>query len=234
MGIVFGISIARKEAERIGEDPEKIMDLCFYLIVSAIFGSRLSYVPTNPGLFFRDPLEILRIWNGGLNFYGGFIAALIIGLIYMKSVKMPVLKTADIMAPSVAIGEFLGRLGCFFSGSCYGRTCDLPWAVTYTHPDSLAPIGIPLHPTQLYSSFNNLMIFGILLFIRRYKKFDGQVFWVYLLLYSITRSFIEIFRGDYRVPYIFKVLSVSQAAGAVMAAVAVVMIMQLRRPPEKD
>jgi phosphatidylglycerol:prolipoprotein diacylglycerol transferase len=234
IGLISGIVLAMKEAKRTGEDPEKIMDLCFYLLIAAIVGSRLFYIAADPGIYFQDPLEIIRIQNGGLYFYGGFIAALITGLIYMKSTAMPLWKTADIIAPSIPVGQFLGMLGCFFSGCCYGRASDFPWAVTFMHPESLAPTGIPLHPVQLYFFLNYLIIYCVLLFVRRYKKFDGQLFWVYVLLYGITFGIIETFRGDTQSYSISGALSVSQTVGAAFAMIAAVMIMLLRRSPGKN
>ncbi len=234
IGLISGILLARKEAERTGADPGKIMDLCFYLLIAAIVGSRLFYIAANPGIFFQDPLEIIRIQNGGLVFYGGFIAALVAGLIYMKGAEMPLWKTADIIAPSIAVGQFLGMIGCFFAGCCYGRTCDFPWAVTFTNPESLAPTGIPLHPVQLYFSLNYLIIYGVLLFVRKYKKFDGQLLWTYVLLYGITLAIIETFRGDIQGCTISGALSVSQTIGAALAMIAAVMIMLLRRSPENN
>ncbi len=234
VGLISGILLVKREAERTGEDLEKIMDLCFYLLIAAIVGSRLFYIAANPGKFFESPLEVLRIQNGGLYFYGGLIAALITGLIYMKSTKMPLWKTADIMAPPVAAGQFLGMLGCFFAGCCYGRASKFPWAITFMNPESLAPTGIPLHPVQLYYALNYLIIYCILLFIRRYRKFDGQVFWVYVLLYGITFAVIETYRGDTQGFSISGALSVAQTVGAVFAMIAAVMIMLLRRSPEKS
>ena len=234
VGFLAGIFLATKEAKRLGEDHEKIMDLCFYVLIAAILGSRLFYVATSPGMFLRDPVEILKIWNGGLVFYGGSIAALVTGVIFLKIKNIPVWKTADIMAPSIALAHFFGRIGCFFAGCCYGKYCDLSWAVTFNHSDSLAPTGIPLHPTQLYSALNNLTIFFLLWFFRKRKKYDGQIFWMYVLLYGITRSVIETFRGDFRGDYIFGNLSVSQVIGGVMAVLSVVMLLiQSRRVKSK-
>ena len=222
-GFVAGILLAKREAGLSGEDPEKVMDLSIYILIAAIGGSRFFYVVTNPGMFVSDPLEIFRIWNGGLVFYGGFIFAAVIAVIYLKRERMPILKTGDILAPSIALGHFIGRLGCFFAGCCYGKASDFPWAVTFTHPESLAPAGILLHPTQLYSALNNLILFSLLWIFRHYKKFDGQLFWIYVLLYGITRSFLEIFRGD----SFFGILSVSQTVGASMAVLAVFMLVFL-------
>jgi len=233
LGFLAGIFLAKTEAKRVGEDPDKILDLAFYILIAAIVGSRIFYVATNPKLYMAAPLEIFKIWNGGLVFYGGFIAALITGLVYLHRKDMPVWKTTDIIAPSLALGQTLGRLGCFFAGCCYGKVCELPWAVTFTHPDTLAPIGQPVHPTQLYSAATNLTIFILLYAFRRKKKFDGQLFWTYVFLYGITRSIIEMFRGDFRGDLIFNTLSISQATGILMGVLAIIMFFYLGRKHQK-
>ena len=224
LGFLTAILFAKHEAKRKGMDYEKIMDLCFYILLAAIIGSRLLYIAINLGMFLSDPLEIFKIWNGGLVFYGGFIAALITLIVYLKKQKMPLWKTADIMAPSLALGHCIGRIGCFFAGCCYGKPCDLPWAVTFTNPATLAPVGIPLHPTQLYSSASNLIIFGMLLLFRRYQKFEGQLLLVYIFLYGIFRSIIETFRGDFRGNIFGEMFSLSQVIGCTTATVALVAI----------
>ena len=229
VSFIVGIIVARHEAGRLEEDQDKIMDLCFYVLLAAIVGSRLFYVLTNLEMFVSDPLEILRIWNCGLVFYGGFIAALITAIIYLKKKKMLLFKTADIMAPPLAIGHAIGRMGCFFAGCCYGNACDLPWAVIFTNPDSLAPVNIAVHPTQLYSFVANLLIFIFLWFFRKRKRYDGQLFWIYVFLYGVSRFLIEIFRGDFRGDFLFEVLSISQVIGAFMALISVIMLILFRR-----
>lgn len=229
MGCLSAFFIAKLEAKRLGQDIEKITDLFFYLIVAAIIGSRLFYVAITPEIFLENPLEIFKIWKGGLVFYGGFIAAFFTMLIFVKKKKLSFWKIADLMSPCLAFGHFFGRLGCFFAGCCYGKTCDLPWAVTFTHQDALAPVGIPLHPTQLYASFGNLIIFGLLWFYRSRKKFDGHLFLIYIILYGVSRSLIEVFRGDFRGNSIFGVLSVSQEIGAGMVVIAIIMMLILGR-----
>jgi phosphatidylglycerol:prolipoprotein diacylglycerol transferase len=133
------------------------------------------------------------------------------------------------MAPSIAFGQFVGRIGCFFSGCCYGKTCDLPWAVIFTHAESLAPKGVPLHPTQLYSALNSLLIFLVLVGLKRIKGFEGQIFWAYVLLYAVTRSILEHFRGDERGMFIEGIVSTSQLIGLIMAVIAIAMMIILRR-----
>ena len=228
IGFIAGILLAKREAKRLGVDHDKIMDLIFYIIMAAIIGSRLFYVAINPRAF-ANPLEILKIWNGGLVFYGGFLVALITALIYLKKNNLPVWKTADIMAPSIAAGQFFGRLGCFSAGCCYGKACDFPWAVTFTNTDSLAPLGISIHPTQLYHAAGNLLIFCMLWFWRTRKKIDGHLFWSYVLLYGITRSFLELFRGDFRGNLFLGAISFSQIVGGIMTLLAVFMILYLKK-----
>jgi phosphatidylglycerol:prolipoprotein diacylglycerol transferase len=233
IGFLAGMLLARREALRTGLNPDTITDLTFYLLIAAIVGSRLFYVFTAPEAFFKNPLEIFKIWKGGLVFFGGFIAALATALIFMKKYSLPIWQTCDLLAPSLALGHFFGRLGCFFAGCCYGKQCDLPWAVSFNHPESLAPIGVLLHPTQLYSSMSNLMIFGILWFWRSRKTFDGQIFWIYILLYGTLRSLIEQLRGDFRGAAVFDVLSVSQAIGLFLAITAFIMLIVSKKASSK-
>jgi phosphatidylglycerol:prolipoprotein diacylglycerol transferase len=229
MAFLSGILIGRHEGKRLGVSPEQVMDAVFYIILSAIIGARLFYVATNIPRFAEDPLEAFRIWNGGLVFYGGFIAAAITTFFYVRVKKIPFGKAADIGALSVAIGYAVARLGCFSAGCCYGKPCDLPWAVTFTNPDSLAPLGIPLHPTEIYSSITLLIIFCVLMFLRKHLKISGQLFWIYVLIYGLSRSLIEILRGDPRGGFVFGVLSVSQTIGLIASFIAIFMLIYLSK-----
>ena len=222
----FALTAGKKLARKEGLDPEIISDLFFYILISAIIGSRLFYVATNLETYARNPLGIFKIWEGGLVFYGGFIAAALTAAVFLKKNKLPLWKTADVAAPAVAFGHFWGRVGCFFAGCCYGKTCDLPWAVTFTNPDSLAPLNTPLHPTQLYSAFNNLAIFGFLVFFNKRKKVQGQTFFLYIFLYGITRSVIEYFRNDFRGTVFGGMLSTSQAIGLSLAAFSAIVLIK--------
>ncbi len=231
MAVAFlaGMGLALREAARLGEDTDRILDLCFYVLIAAVVGSRILYVITDWPTFQQDPMEVFRIWHGGLVYYGGLIAAFFTALGYIRKRGLFLWKTADVLAPSIALGQCIGRIGCFFAGCCYGRPSHLPWAVIFTDQDSLAPRGIPLHPTQLYSSLNALCIFVILMYLRRIKAFEGQVFWTYVLLYGVTRSIIEFFRGDDRGILVAGMVSISQLISFVTAVIAVAMILILRR-----
>ncbi len=210
LGMLAGITMARSEARRYQLDPDRIMDICFYVIIAAIVGSRLFYVLTNPSFYIHHPLEIFKIWTGGLVFYGGFVGAALAAVFYLRLHPLPLGKVADIAAVAVPLGHFFGRIGCFFAGCCYGGACEKPWAIIFRNPDSLAPLNIPLHPTQLYESSANLMIFFAILAFRHLKRFDGQLFLIYIILYGISRTIIEMFRGDFRGMFFFKIFSISQ------------------------
>ena len=232
-GALAAIVLARHLSRQTGLDPDRITDLCFYIIIAAIVGSRLFYVVINADYFLQNPLEIIKIWSGGLVFYGGFIAALLTAVYFIHTRALPLGKTADIAALALPLGHFFGRLGCFFAGCCYGTTCDLPWAVTFHDPHALAPLNAPIHPTQLYSALGNLAIFALLMLLRSKKRFEGQLFLFYVLLYGVFRSFIEIFRGDDRGAFLADLLSVSQVLGLSAALVSLGLMIWLSRKREE-
>jgi phosphatidylglycerol:prolipoprotein diacylglycerol transferase len=202
VGFLAGLWTAGRRAKLVGISPETIHDLGPWLIIGGILGGRVLYVISYWREQFADnPFpEIFMIQHGGLVFYGGLIGATLATMFYIRWKKLPLWKLADILAPSIALGYVFGRLGCFMNGCCYGRECDLPWGVTYPpgHPTK----GVPVHPTQIYDSLLNLGFYVFLAWLFRHKKFDGQVFAVYLIGYAILRSFVEYFRGDYPVHYL--------------------------------
>ncbi len=234
LSFIVGILFAKQAAKRAGADQAKIMDLCFYLLLAAIFGSRLFYIILNPGMFLADPLEVIKIWRGGLVFYGGLATALATGLIFLRKVRLPFWKTADILAPSAVLSHFIVRLGCFFAGCCFAKSFDSSWAVSTVRAYSIIPRGAPLQPAQLYSALNSLLIFGILLSVRKYKKFDGQVFWVCVLLYGIARLLLGIFYADIREHSFYGILSLSQLFSGFMAVSAGVMLVYLGRKTRRS
>jgi phosphatidylglycerol:prolipoprotein diacylglycerol transferase len=225
IGFLLAIYLASRRAKKEGINPDLILDMGVYLLLAAIIGSRILYVLTTLQEFTRNPLDVFAIWKGGLVFYGGLLAAVPIGIWYVRKHGLPVWQTADITAPYVALGHAFGRLGCFFAGCCYGAPCNGPVCITFSDPHSLAPQGVPLFPTQLMESGGEFLIFGMLLILRRYKKFDGQLFWLYLVFYAILRFTIEFFRGDIvRGVYFGGLISTSQIIAMVMALTAVVMM----------
>ena len=225
----LGLALAARQARVEGEDPQKIMDLSFYILISAIVGSRLLYIVVEYKEYISNPLRIFKVWEGGLVFYGGFIMAMAVVIIYIRKHEMNLWKVGDILAPSVAIGQGVGRLGCFFAGCCYGRETEVPWPFIFKDPNTLAPMDVHLHPTQLYDSANGFIIFAILLILRKFKKFDGQLFWTYTLLYAVGRFIVEIFRGDERGFVIESFLSTSQFIAIPLFILSLAMLIRLKQ-----
>ena len=228
-GFLVAILLASSRAEKEGLDSQKVLDLCFYVMVSALLGARLLYVIVEYRYFLDSPLEIFKFWKGGLVFYGGLILGVLISLWYLKRNQMPMWKTADLLAPSIALGQSIGRWGCFFAGCCYGKKTDVAWGITFTDPRSLAPLEIFLHPTQVYLSLNAVFIFMFLMWLSKRKVFDGQILWAYGILYSIGRFLIEYFRGDDRGFPVEQVLSTSQFVGVFVFSFSAFMLLTLYR-----
>ena len=228
-GFLVAILLASSRAEKEGLDSQKVLDLCFYVMVSALLGARLLYVIVEYRYFLDSPLEIFKFWKGGLVFYGGLILGVLISLWYLKRNQMPMWKTADLLAPSIALGLSIGRWGCFFAGCCYGKKTDVAWGITFTDPRSLAPLEISLHPTQVYLSLNAVFIFIFLMWLSKRKVFDGQILWSYGILYSIGRFLIEYFRGDDRGFPVEQVLSTSQFVGVFVFSFSAFMLLTLYR-----
>jgi phosphatidylglycerol:prolipoprotein diacylglycerol transferase len=203
---------------------ENIVDLFFYTILSGLIGSRLLFVLINFEIYRQHPVQILKIWEGGLIFYGGLILAVIVAFWYMRWHRLPIWKLADLVSPLIALGLSFGRIGCFFAGCCYGKETSVPWAVVFKNSDSLARLNVPLHPTQLYDAANGLAIFFFLSWMEKRKSFDGQIFWLFFFLYAMTRFFIEIFRGDPRGFLFGGLLSTSQAIGILLAIFSLFML----------
>lgn len=211
VGFLVALWLAAIQAKREGIPAGKIMDLGFYILIAAIIGSRLFFVLVNAAHYIHHPLDIFKLWEGGLVFYGGILLAVPVTIWYVRKTGMDLWVTADIFAPSIAIGHAFGRLGCLAAGCCHGRPAeDLPWGIIFTDPECLAPINVPLHPTQLYESAGELFIFFTLVIMRTRKAFQGQLFMMYLIFYAVLRFIVEVFRGDTGRGFILEGLSVSQ------------------------
>ncbi len=229
LGFIAGISLAIYLGKKEDIAKEKILDIGFYTLLSAIIGSRLFFVLIEYEDFIKNPIDIFKIWEGGLVFFGGLLLAVPVLLIYLKQNRLPALKTFDLLAPCVAIGHAIGRIGCFSAGCCYGKPTSLPWGITFTSPDSMALRGIPLHPTQLYESFAEIGIFIFLLFLRKHKGFNGQIFWTYVLLYSFARFVIEFFRGDTVRGFIYDGFSIAQGMSITLFVASIVFLLYLHK-----
>ncbi|MGA9753756.1 MAG: prolipoprotein diacylglyceryl transferase [Desulfobaccales bacterium] len=212
LAFLSAIFVAGREAKRLGLPPGKFFDLCFYLILAALVGSRLLYVLLELRTFAAHPLKIFALWEGGLVFHGGVILALIVAFLYIRRHQLPWRLTLDALAIGLPLGQFFGRLGCFMAGCCYGSPSDLPWAVVFNNPNTLCPLRVPLHPAQLYEAFLALGVFGFLYWFRPRKRFAGQMILMYFCLAGLVRFVVEFFRSpvDYRGPVFFGWMPLTQ------------------------
>jgi len=209
------------DAKRSGLDAKKATDLVFYIILSGILGSRIVYIViTEWEPFLANPIIFFKLWEGGLVWYGGLIAALIVAVFYVRHYKLPVLPYIDCFAPAVALGHALGRIGCVLAGCCFGKPIghDAWYAMIFpADVGSFAPPNVPLYPTQLMEAGAEILIFILLLIVRHYKKFSGQVIASYLMLYGVARFVIEFFRGDMDRGFVIPdLISVSQFVSILM------------------
>ncbi|MDD4940536.1 MAG: prolipoprotein diacylglyceryl transferase [Candidatus Omnitrophica bacterium] len=233
LAFIIGTILAQARARRQNISPDAIMDLVFAILVSSILGARVLYVAVNWRFYQAHPFDIVKVWEGGLVFYGGFILALFVAVWFMRARKLSFGTIADIMAPSVALGIALGRIGCFLNGCCYGAVSGR-WGVAFPCRDG-SPVcaqqaadglislsarqSLPVLPTQLYSAFLALLIFAALLALERYKKFDGFLFWLLALMYGAGRFFIEGVRY-YEEAFMIGPLTISQAISAGLFGIA--------------
>lgn len=202
LAFLCAILITVKLAARDGLPREKIYDLCLWMLLCSLIGSKILMFFTEPE--YRDhPLQLISLdflRSGGV-FYGGLIGAILSGYFLMRRYQLPWWKTADACAPGIAIGNFFGRQGCFAAGCCWGKPTTLPWGVKFTelgHEITGVPLDVRLHPTQLYESFAMLLVFFFLLWLHKHRRFNGQVILFYALLYSVIRFAIEFLRDDPR------------------------------------
>lgn len=229
------LQLAVVRARRIGLDGSRVMDLGIYLIISALVGAKLMLILVDFNYFVSQPAELLSLVRAGGVFYGGLIAAVGVALLLVRRYGLPMWTTADLFAPGIALGHVIGRLGCLLAGCCYGRPTDVPWAVTFSDPVAFAnvgtPLGVPLHPTQLYDAGAELLIMVVLLASeKKGRVFAGRTFWLYILLYAVSRFVIEFYRGDDRGAV--GGLSTSQFISLVAVPLALLMLAWLRKRPE--
>lgn len=236
--VALGFSVALLVTIKIGKargfESPQIMDMGFIIILCAIIGSRLGYVLLNPSPYIHHPLDIFKTWEGGLVFSGGLVFVVLVMTWYVRRHKLPFWSMADLWAPAIAIGQAIGRIGCFMAGCCFGKPTDVKWCVVFTHPKSLAPHDICLHPTQLYSSLAGFIIFAILMLLTAKKRFDGQVFIWLVILHSSARLFIERFRGDYRGVIPGTEMSVTQLITLLLLIAAVITLFVIKSKREKN
>ncbi len=210
-GMLLGVVIASKRAKAVGLQEDTIIDLCLYAVPSAILGARLYYVAFSWDYYSKHPMDILKFRQGGLAIHGGIIAGVLVGYIFCRVKKLGFWQLADICAPSLILGQAIGRWGNYVNQEAHGGPTNLPWGIEVN--------GVKVHPTFLYESLWNFAVFFLLLYIDKKKKFEGQIFIYYLILYSVARFFIEGLRTDSLMIGPFRtaqLISLATIAGAVV------------------
>lgn len=197
IAVLTAVFYAWREAKKEGIDENKFFDFVVWVIIAGIIGARVVFVLANNPLFYlTHPLEILKVWHGGLSFFGIVIFGFLFTYFYWRRFNL-FYKILDIASPALALGFGIGRIGCFLNGCCYGKPTSVPWAVVFHDPASFGPIGIPIHPTQLYLSASGFIAFFLLLKLKKRIKVEGGLFALFLVFYSIWTFIIEFFRGDH-------------------------------------
>ncbi len=229
---LLGLKLALVRAKARQLDEARILDLGIYIIVSALVGAKLLLLVLDFRTYLANPGELLALVRVAGVFYGGLILAVLVAIWYIRRVGLPLWTTCDVFAPGIALGHVVGRLGCLFAGCCYGKPTTMAWGITFTDPFAAAntgtPLNVPLHPTQLYEAGAEAIILFVLLATEsRGRRYPGRTFWLYMLLYAISRYVIEIYRGDPRGT--IGMFSTSQFISLLLAPLAVVMLVYLRR-----
>lgn len=231
LGFLAGLWVATRLAKRAKLPADKVSNLAVYCAIAGIAGAKLFMFLFDLRDYIRDPGQIFSMATlqaAGV-FHGGFIAALIVAFLYIRKQRLPVLPTMDCFAPGVALGQSIGRLGCFAAGCCWGRACYLPWGVRF-RSDAAAPVplNVPLHPVQLYESAADLLIFIVLYKLFRKQHRAGTIIGGYLVLYSTARFIIEFFRVHEQ--SLVGPFSLTQWIALALLALGIAMLLRQRTP----
>lgn len=241
LGFMSAMLLAKRQANREGEDGDIVVDMAFWLLLWGLVGARVIFILTQMDRYLEDPTQVLYFWRGGLVFYGGFIGAAICLIYYTRRHRLPFFKFADLFVPFLAMAHAFGRLGCLCAGCCFGKPTEMPWGIVFplrsmphqAHQEvghvTFDQLPLPVHPTQLYEAGAELLMFFFLLSLRPKKRFHGQILLVWLFVYPVIRSIIEMYRGDKIRGVYFLGLSTSQYISIAVALSAAIIYFFLRR-----
>ena len=226
--LMAGFYLYKTQAKSPFKNNTELFDYIFYLILGALIGAKIFYIIFHWSGFYGDNIfekliDAIKTFRSGFVYFGGFVGAVCSGVYFIRKRNFPISKTADFTAPAIALGHLFGRIGCFLAGCCYGEISHSKLAIKFSNPECLVPHhlhNIPLHPTQLYEIFANLLIFLTLHFLNNKKHKTGSIFVLYMAMYSVARFGIEFFRGDERGNFIFSI-SPSQLISIVIFITAI-------------
>jgi phosphatidylglycerol:prolipoprotein diacylglycerol transferase len=234
--------LTARRARREGLDPASVYDLAVWLMSGGFIGARLLYLAAHPGTV-HSPADVFKVWQGGIVYYGCIIGGLIGSVIFWLRRPFPFLAMADAVAPSLALGSAVGRVGCFLNGCCFGGVTGVPWAVTFPAGSlpwgrqvaaGLIPLGaarsLSVHPAQLYAALDGLLLLGLLTWFFPRRRRDGEVMALLMVTYPVSRFAIECLRGDE--PALLAGMTLSQWISVVLLAAGALFWASLLRRPE--
>ncbi len=232
---LVAVRLSMLYARREGIEPTRMIDLGIWVLLAGIVGAKVLLVAVDFPYYWHHKMEIINNWRSAGVFYGGFAAAVLAGMLYVHRTRLPLGRTADAVAPGLALAQAIGRIGCLSAGCCYGKPTTSSWSITFVDPRAHdltgVPLGIPLYPTQIYHGLADFFLFLLLVLAYRRKEADGTIFWLYVLVYAVLRFIIEFFRGDFRGDVFGGLLSTSQLIGVLAAAAAIFFLFRLRGRP---
>jgi phosphatidylglycerol:prolipoprotein diacylglycerol transferase len=227
-----------REVRRQGMDPLLVVDFVLWMLIGSVVGARVVHVILDWGAYRHDPLDVLKVWTGGLSFHGGLAGAIVAAIIFARVRRMPTLELFDLATPSIPLGYAFARIGCFLSGCCRGIPASPSWPLKFrfvVDPHTPDILTVPSHPAQLYSSAASLVVFALLLWMRPRLHRPGQLFFAYVVLYSFQRFCLEFVRAsETEIILGHFPLTLAQIAGIVFAVggAAVVVMMERARLAE--
>lgn len=237
LGFLAALWLTGRLARKSGINPDKVTNLGVYVALAGLVGAKLLMFVVDFDYYRKNPSEIISISTlqaGGI-FYGGLILALAAGVFFMRRDRLPVAKTLDCFAPALALGQAIGRLGCFAAGCCWGTECDRSWAVTFRNPEANRLTGVqlmvPLHPTQIYEAILYILVFAITYWRFHKQHTPGTIMGWYLVLAASSRFVVEFFRFHQQPDPFGWGLSNSQWIAAALVGLGVVMLLRARRAP---
>lgn len=234
VGVLFAYNYVRYFGVKLKNiDKEFLSNFLFYTILIGFLGGRVGYVVGNFEYYRNNLLDIFKIWEGGLVFYGGFILGLLFGIFYVILNKKDLLDIMDISSVGLYLGLSIGRIGCFFAGCCYGMPTKSVLGVVFNHPESLAPIGVKLLPTQLFESFYSFLIFLILHFFLIKNILKKRLFFLGGMIYAVFRFINEFFRGDNKDTLLYNIFSPAQVISIVVFILFLALFFYITKWKEK-
>lgn len=227
IAVLIGVWWSAREAERRGFARSLVYDVAWTITLAGFAGARLWYALFSEAeTFLANPWEILAIWRGGLSMHGALLAGGVVAAWWIRRRRLPFWRFADAVAPGLILGQVIGQLACLLNGDTYGKPTDLPWAIVFTHPQAMAPLGVPLHPIEVYELLAYLAVFLVVQRIARSAARDGAVLLTYGILYGAVRFAMEFFRGD---PPVVAGIIVPQAISVALVVAGLASLVVLRR-----